>query len=390
MAKQKKSAVSVPIVLVFMIALIGIAAGIILILRGGSAKDNPLNTADNGSSIELDVLTPYETTTEVTATTTMQETTATTVSLLPGSVTGIELTFYNVTLQVGGRSVMPIVTMKPEDADDKSEKWESSDERVAKVDSQGSITPVGAGRCTIRVTSVNNPNVFAEVDVIVADPAATAQTSSQTTAGTAANTNTDASSAAPGTTAATTASSSNERSDMQVIDGITYIQGVMIVNKTYSIPADYNPGGMTAETKAAFTELQNAASADGLSLYSVSDFRSYETQRTLYNNYVARDGQAAADRYSARPGNSEHQTGLAIDCNCAGDAFIGTPEAIWLAEHSWEYGFIIRYGADKEALTGYKYEPWHIRYVGKEWAKKIYDSGLCLEEYFNIDSVYPN
>ena len=291
-------------------------------------------------------------------------------------MTGLTLSFYDVALKVGDDPVMPLVKMTPDDAKDKSEKWESTDTKVATVDGLGNITAVGAGNCVIRVTSVNNPAVFAEVKVSVADPNASAKTKpaeGETTATTAAS-------------AATT--TDPNRTDMEVIDGVTYIQGVMIVNKTYSLPQSYNPNGLTAETKAAFAELQAAASADGLSIYSVSDFRSYEAQDTLYNNYVARDGKEAADTFSARPGHSEHQTGLTIDCNYAGDAFHDTPEAKWLENNAWKYGFIIRFPKGKEDKTGYKYESWHIRYVGKDMAKKIYDSGLCLEEYFGIESKY--
>ena len=297
-------------------------------------------------------------------------------SLPPGSVTGLTLSFYDAALKVGDDPVMPLVKMTPDEATDKSEKWESTDEKVAKVDGLGNITAVGAGSCVIRVTSVNNPAVFAEVKVSVADPNAAAKTKPAEGAAT--------------TTAAASAATTTDpnRTDMEVIDGVTYIQGVMIVNKTYSLPQSYNPNGLTAETKAAFAELQAAASADGLSIYSVSDFRSYEAQDTLYNNYVARDGKEAADTFSARPGHSEHQTGLTIDCNYAGDAFHDTPEAKWLENNAWKYGFIIRFPKGKEDKTGYKYESWHIRYVGKDMAKKIYDSGLCLEEYFGIESKY--
>ena len=130
------------------------------------------------------------------------------------------------------------------------------------------------------------------------------------------------------------------------------------------------------------------AAEDGITIYLSSGFRSYETQNYLYNGYVYYYGQSMADTFSARPGHSEHQTVLAIDCNIISDAFIGTPEAMWLAEHCHEYGFIIRYPQGKESITGYKYEPWHIRYVGEENAQKIFESGLTLEEYFGIDSVY--
>ncbi len=170
-------------------------------------------------------------------------------------------------------------------------------------------------------------------------------------------------------------------------DGFTYINGVLIVNKTYSIPASYAPGDLTPDCSSAFAKLQNAASQDGISIYSISGYRSYQTQTNLYNRYCARDGQAAADTYSARPGHSEHQTGLAIDVNSLSHTFADTAEGKWLAANAHKFGFIIRYTKDKQSVTGYAYEPWHIRYIG-DLAEDIYNSGLCLEEYFGITSVY--
>ena len=169
---------------------------------------------------------------------------------------------------------------------------------------------------------------------------------------------------------------------------VTYINGILIANKTYGLPSSYAPGDLLGEVYSAFYQLQAAAREDGLNIYISSGYRSYELQKSLYERYCARDGQAAADRYSARPGHSEHQTGLALDVNEISDAFIGTPEAIWLSEHAHEYGFIIRYMQNKEHITGYKYEPWHIRYLGVDLATSVYESGLCLEEYLGIDSVY--
>ena len=385
--KQKATYSTSPLPLAI-VAVFGIAAGITMVVADHTPRAHKLNTAENSVAIEEELTTATTTTTEVSATTTETTVTTTTQALPEGSVTGIKLTFYDVALRVGDAKVMPIVTMLPENATDKSEKWESSDPSVATVDGLGNITPVGAGKCTIRVTSVNNPAVFAEVTVSVADPNATgtAKPKSTDTTTTTVTSATDVS----GTTDAqqSTAAENAANPDIEVKDGITYIQGIMIVNKTYSLPATYNQNGMTPETAAAFTELQAAAKADGYTMNSVSDFRSYETQDTLYHNYVARDGREAADRFSARAGHSEHQTGMAIDVNYAGDAFNETPEAKWLAENSWKYGFIIRYPQGKEDITGFKYESWHIRYLGKEWAKKIYDSGLTLEEYFKIDSKY--
>ncbi|NLB16390.1 MAG: hypothetical protein GX827_06230 [Clostridiales bacterium] len=175
---------------------------------------------------------------------------------------------------------------------------------------------------------------------------------------------------------------------LEVIDGVTYIDGVLIVNKSYPLPPEYAPGGLTKECSEAFAKLQAAASADGLNIYSVSGYRSYEYQKGLYQRYAARDGAAAADRYSARPGHSEHQTGLAIDCNSVYQSFADTAAGRWLAAHCHEYGFIIRYPKGAESITGYMFEPWHIRYLGVEMASKIHESGLTLEEYFGITSEY--
>jgi D-alanyl-D-alanine carboxypeptidase len=130
------------------------------------------------------------------------------------------------------------------------------------------------------------------------------------------------------------------------------------------------------------------AKAAGYTLRVASSYRSYIDQYIIYNDYVKRDGQAAADRYSARPGHSEHQSGLAFDLNSLEQNFGETKEGIWLAEHCHEFGFIIRYPADKEEITGYMYEPWHIRYVGADLAKTLTESGQCLEEYFGIQSYY--
>lgn len=167
----------------------------------------------------------------------------------------------------------------------------------------------------------------------------------------------------------------------------TYIGGILVVNKTYSLPADYNPG-VDSTAKAALDTMFADAKDEGVSLYVVSGFRSYQRQSTIYNQYVKRDGQEAADRYSARPGHSEHQSGLAFDLNDLSESFGRTKEGIWLRENCWKYGFIIRYPEDKESITGYMYEPWHVRYIGNDSAKAVYESGLCLEEYLGITSQY--
>lgn len=175
---------------------------------------------------------------------------------------------------------------------------------------------------------------------------------------------------------------------IRLVDGITYVNGILIANKTYALPQDYAPGALDAEVKSAFDVMQKAAAAEGLNLYISSGYRSYSTQDTIYNNYVRQDGREKADTYSARAGHSEHQTGLCFDLNTIDDSFANTPESAWLEKHAQEYGFIIRYPKGKEHLTGYQYEPWHLRYLGNELAQKVYDSGLCLEEYLGITSQY--
>ena len=142
--------------------------------------------------------------------------------------------------------------------------------------------------------------------------------------------------------------------------------------------------------KLGLYKMEYTAAKDNINIFLSSGFRSYDYQKQIYDNYCSWYGQESADTFSARPGNSEHQTGLAIDVNIVDDSFTGTAEAIWLENHCWEYGFIIRYPRNKQSVTGYKYEPWHIRYVGTDMSKKIHDAGdITLEEYFGITSQYP-
>ena len=160
---------------------------------------------------------------------------------------------------------------------------------------------------------------------------------------------------------------------------------IIIVNKKHGLSKDYNPGE-NPTAKAAFVRLRDDMINQGLNVgRSYSGFRSYDYQKTLYDNYVSRDGQAAADRYSARPGYSEHQTGLVFDLtDKSGNLLEDARASQWLKDNAHNYGFIVRFQAGKEASTGYMPEAWHIRYVGKE-AKDIHDSGLSLEEYFGIE-----
>lgn len=183
----------------------------------------------------------------------------------------------------------------------------------------------------------------------------------------------------------------------------------VIVNKRRSLPINYTPEGLSApnvklrlspneeqmklaqvarkDTKAMF----DAAKSDGILLVFGSGYRSGQLQQQFYSQYVAKDGQKAADHYSARPGYSEHQTGLALDIvSQNGKCYLEicwakTSEGKWVAKNAHRYGFIIRYPKGKTGVTGYQYEPWHLRYVGRDLSKKIYDSGQTLEEYFELE-----
>lgn len=163
----------------------------------------------------------------------------------------------------------------------------------------------------------------------------------------------------------------------------TYIDGVLLVNKEYALPRSYG-SGEDPEAYQALLNLQAGARKAGCAMPLMSGYRSFDYQEELYNDYVQTDGAEKADTYSAWPGHSEHQTGLAFDVGWVNLQFGDTAAGQWLAAHAHEYGFIIRYPAGKEEITGYQYEPWHIRYLGVELATKVYESGLCLEEFLGI------
>lgn len=176
---------------------------------------------------------------------------------------------------------------------------------------------------------------------------------------------------------------------------------LVLVNKYNFLPNNYKPEDLTyvpgaygnnvpmrEVIKEPFIELQKAAEEEkGIKLKPTTAFRDQNFQKTLYNNYVAKDGVDAADTYSARPGFSEHQTGLAIDLK---NTLISTSTRLndsdyeWLKENAYKYGFIIRYPKEKIDITGYQFENWHIRYVGLEAAKIIYENNLSLEEYIDL------
>lgn len=179
---------------------------------------------------------------------------------------------------------------------------------------------------------------------------------------------------------------------------------LLLVNPWTPLPEDFVPGELVpvqndqAVDARAYPDLQNMLgdmSQAGLSPLICSSYRSQERQQELYDNKVQRvmaegasreAAQAEAARWVARPGTSEHQTGLAVDIVSLSNQMLdetqeSTPEFQWLAENAWKYGFILRYPSDKSEKTGIAYEPWHFRFVGKEAAEEMHDLGLCLEEY---------
>lgn len=179
---------------------------------------------------------------------------------------------------------------------------------------------------------------------------------------------------------------------------------LLLVNPWTPLPEDFVPGELVpvqndqAVDARAYPDLQDMLgdmSQAGLSPLICSSYRSQERQQELYDNKVQRvmaegasreAAQAEAARWVARPGTSEHQTGLAVDIVSLSNQMLdetqeSTPEFQWLAENAWKYGFILRYPSDKSEKTGIAYEPWHFRFVGKEAAEEMHDLGLCLEEY---------
>jgi len=190
---------------------------------------------------------------------------------------------------------------------------------------------------------------------------------------------------------------------LKIENGLATIDGILIVNKTYSLPNTFKPTNpkntinsevcnncLDIDVMKAFDLMKSDALSLGLNLWIQSGYRSYNYQDTIYNRYVSRDGQIIADTYSARPGHSEHQTGLCFDLNTIDDRFANTNEGKWINNNAYRYGFIIRYPKGKENITGYQYESWHLRYVGENLAKVLYNDGnwITIEEHFGISSVY--
>lgn len=179
-----------------------------------------------------------------------------------------------------------------------------------------------------------------------------------------------------------------------IADGANYSPPDLV-----DLPADMpNPNGhmLRADAAAALEEMFHAAANEiGTQLVAQSGYRSYSTQVNAYGYYVDQLGVAGADLTSARPGYSEHQTGMAMDildrssgCTVDGPCFGSSTSGIWLAENAYRFGFILRYPADKTPVTGYEYEPWHFRWVGVDLATEMRNQGVTtLEEFFDLPAA---
>src|SRR5690625_72309 len=184
----------------------------------------------------------------------------------------------------------------------------------------------------------------------------------------------------------------------------------VLVNKEYSLDENYVPDDLVTVdvptvlenpeinqlrqvAAEALKSMFDKAKESGIHLHARSGYRSYQTQAQLFQNYVERNGEEAANRFSAKPGQSEHQTGLVMDVTSESvnyqltESFGETDEGKWLSEHAHEFGFIIRYPKGAEDITGYIYEPWHIRFLGVDMATKVFESGLTYEEYLEEEGI---
>lgn len=184
-----------------------------------------------------------------------------------------------------------------------------------------------------------------------------------------------------------TKEASNLNTTILLVNKYNYLDKNYVPNNLENINTKYANTNMklVKEARIAFEEMSEAASLENLNIIAMSTYRSYSYQDTLYNRYVAQDGKELADTYSARPGHSEHQTGLAVDVynkTTSYTEFENTQEFLWMQENAYKYGFILRYPKDKTYITGYQYESWHYRYVGIEIAAYIQKHNITYDEYY--------
>ncbi len=181
--------------------------------------------------------------------------------------------------------------------------------------------------------------------------------------------------------------SKNLNKETILVNKYNYLQQDYIPNNLENISTEYARSGMSLVNyaKDAFEDLAKAAKKEGMSIIAMSSYRSYKYQYNLYNKYKAQDGEEVADTYSARPGYSEHQTGLAVDVYNGKESFTNfenAKEFDWMQKNAYKYGFILRFPKNKTKETGYDYESWHYRYVGISIAKYIHENDISFEEYY--------
>ena len=172
---------------------------------------------------------------------------------------------------------------------------------------------------------------------------------------------------------------------LMLVNKYNYLSSSYVPKDLETIDANYSRGvnnKLRHVAKVAFEKMAAAAKLNNIIIFNQSAYRSYQSQVTIYNRSVASYGVEESDKTSARPGNSEHQTGLTLDINSVDNSFKNTSEYQWLIKNSYKYGFILRYPENKEEITGYAYEPWHYRYVGLDAASKINEEGITFDEYY--------
>ena len=337
------------------LAIIAFLVLLFVVLIANACKKKS-DTKTGSKSKNDTTITTTTTTTDPSVTTTAVTTTALTV---PENKSDFKLDKQAVYISVGEKD-MPRVLEYPDGTYEADERWSSSDPSIATVDSYGHITGVSPGVCSVTLKSAADPSQEVQIKVTVRGDS------------------TDNNSTSPQSNRAEAPTPSVDDTE-----GLTYVNGILIVNKEYGLPATYAPK-MNELCYQQFSQLSSAAAKEGLKIYLGSGYIAYKDQEKIYNGDVEKYGESLADTFSARPGHAESQTGLSIDCNTADSAFGYTAEAAWLAQHAHEYGFIIRYPLGKDNITGYQYQPWHIRYVGSTVAERIYKSGVCLEEYLGV------
>ena len=308
-------------IVVYILILIIIIAAVVLLVRRSTSKNN------EGNAIP-------ESTVEIQTESTTEENTTESINSNIKSVAFEKEEIYLVpkrTKHIG------LQIEADSSSDIKDIKYSTTDKKIAKVDNDGNILGVAPGKCTIEA-SVGGKTAKMAVTV----------------------------------------------RKLEEKDGITYIDGIMIVYKEFGLTKSYDPG-ILDETQEAFDKLKSDAAKQGLDIYIGSGYRDYEYQEKIFNNYKDAYGEEQANTFSSKPGHSEHQSGYTIDVNTINNDFAKTPESDWLKKNAENYGFIIRYPEGKDEITGYQYESWHIRYVGEVIAKDINKKGMCLEEYLGVD-----